>query len=229
MRRDIRVVGERFGEQMAGLGNLQFLPTKEEAMRALTEETAKTKEKLTATRFSPADISIEDDYWHELRKAAFDPTIFSTRIHSLAHRDRSAIDGLCRLVSELRGAPRFRLAVAMFNNAFELILSDERECIFCFHDQGMTVRNGFRIEGNQPSSAKIVANFGSTLRRMVEDCHIVVDFERFVRTEEDVERLQAYLRHLHEEYREGRIPRPVHHSEMDDFISASVMIDPSLR
>lgn len=223
VRRDLNVVAQRFGEQMAGLGNLQFLPTKEDAMHALTEETARTQEKLIATRFSPADITIEDEYWHAIRKTAFDPSILYTRIHSLAHRDHSSIDGLCRLVQELKGAPRFRLGVAMFNNSFELILVDERECIFCFHDHGMTVRNGFRIEGTQPSSAKIVANFAATLGRMVEDCHIVIDFDRYVRTEGDVQQLQSYLRRLHDEYRNGHIPRPIHHSEMDDFIAETVM------
>lgn len=225
IRRDIIRVSDRFGERMSGLGNLQFFPSKDDTMKALTDETNSCREKLIATRFSPGDIMIEDDYWKSIRSVAFNPSILYIRIHSLAHRSTSCVEGLCRLVAEMRGSSRFQLGVAMYNNSFELILSDERECIFCFHDLTMTVRNGFKIDGSQPSSGRIVSNFDATLRRMIDDCHIVIDFDRFVKTDEDVRRIQHYLRSLHEGYRQGRFPPAVHASDMEDFV-ANVVLAP---
>jgi len=64
VRKDIKTVAARFGAQMAGLGNLQFYPTKDETFRELTRQTYQATEKLIATRFPPADISVEDEYWN---------------------------------------------------------------------------------------------------------------------------------------------------------------------
>jgi hypothetical protein len=225
LRRELQDVSRHFGEQMAGLGNLQFYGTKDETMRQLTRETRGAKEKLIATRFSPADIRVESEYWAAIKDRAFDPSILYIRIHCLAHTDPSAVEGVCRLVEELRGAKQFQLAIAMFNNSFEIIIGDERECIFCFHDLSMTIRNGFRLDSTQPNSSRVIANLDSTLRRMLEACHIVIDFERFVQSNADVRCLQDYLRGLHSEYCAGHLPRPVHPSEMDRFLRTKVFAE----
>ncbi len=222
MRQEMHDVSGEFGRQMTGLGNLQFYPTKDETMEALAHETHGAKEKLIATRFSPADISVETDYWATIKQRAFDPSILYIRIHCLAHMEKSAITGVCRLIEELRGAQRFQLAIAMFNNSFEIIIADERECIFCFNDLSMTIRNGFRLDSVQPNSARVVANFDSTLRSMLEDCHIIVDFGEFVQTAADVRALQSYLKRIHEDYRGGRLPRPIHTSEMEEYLRTNV-------
>jgi len=222
VRKDLKVVSTQFGAQMAGLGNLQFFPTKDETFKELVKQTNQATEKLIATRFSPADISVEGEYWDAMRQRAFDPKVLYIRIHSLAHTSSSCIDGVCRLISEFRGAQNFRLAVAFFNNSFEMIISDERECIFCFHDLQMTIRNGFRVDTNLPSSAKVVANFDSTLRRMLEKCYLVIDFGKYVKTIEDVENLQNHLRIMHKEFSQGSVPRSVHPSDMEDFIKSEV-------
>lgn len=218
VRRDLSRVASQVGAQMAGIGNLQFFATKAETLDALVEETISAKEKLIATRFSPADISTEDAYWRAIRQKAMDPKVLYVRIHCLAHSSSTAIDGVCRLVSELRGAEQFRLAITFANNSFEMILSDEKECMFCFHDLEMTIRNGFRVDRNLPSSAQVVDNFGSTLRRMIEDSYLVIDFGRWVRSVEDVERLQTHLRRVHAEFRTGRLPEVVHPSRREDFL-----------
>jgi hypothetical protein len=158
LRREFHEMSKAFSQQVAGLGNLQFFPTKDETMDALTAQTISAKEKLIATRFSPADIALESSYWEAIRKRAFDPSVLYIRIHCLAHMDSQALNGVCRLVEELRGAKRFQLAIAMFNNSFEVIIADERECIFCFNDLSMTIRNGFRLDSLQPhtGSTKLV-------------------------------------------------------------------------
>jgi len=218
VRRDVSRLASQVGVQVAGIGNLQFFPSKAETFDALTAETIGAKEKLIATRFSPADITTEDSYWGAIRQKAMDPHVLYVRIHSLAHPSATAIDGVCRLISELRGAPQFRLAIALYNNSFELILSDEKECVFCFHDLEMTIRNGFRVDRNLPSSAQVVDNFGSTLRRMIDDCYIVVDFGRWVRTAEDADKLQAHLRAVHARFKEGKLPDPIHPSRVEAFL-----------
>jgi hypothetical protein len=53
---------------------------------------------------------------------------------------------------------------------------------------------------------------------MLADCHIVVDFEQFVQSSADVEALQRYLRRLHGEYCQGRIPKPIHGSEVEAYL-----------
>lgn len=224
VRKDIRVVSARFGAQMAGLGNLQFYPTKDETFKELTRQTYQASEKLIATRFSPADISIEDEYWNAIRQKAFDQKVLYVRIHSLAHTSSSSIDGVCKLISELRGARNFRLAIAFFSNSFEIIISDEKECVFCFHDLQMTIRNGFKVDSMTQSGARIVSNFDSTLRRMLETCYLTIDFDRYVKTTEDVERLQQHLRQVHKEYLQGKLPRSIHLADMEDFLASQVFV-----
>lgn len=218
LRRDFTEVSSRFTQQMAGLGNLHFFPTKDATIEALTAETMAAKEKLIATRFSPADIALESDYWAAIKRRAFDPSVLSIRIHSLAHTDESALVGACRLVEELRGAQRFQLAIAMFNNSFEIIVADELECIFCFNDLSMTIRNGFRLDSSQPNSERLIDNFEDTLRRMLGDCHVIIDFETFVQSQSDVRAVQSFLKKLHTDYREGRLPKPVHANEMVSYL-----------
>lgn len=219
LRRQVSSVEGRVGAQMAGLGNLQFYATKDETFAALKTETLSAKEKLIATRFSPADISIESEYWSVIRQRAMDSSLLSIRIHSLAHHSSSALEGVCRLIADLRGASQFRLAIALFNNSFELILADDRECVFCFHDLEMTIKNGFSVDTNMPAGSQIVSNFGSTVRRMIDDCYLVVDFGRWVRTTDDVEKLQEHLRGVHSQYRKGQFPHRIEPSRTEDFLT----------
>ncbi len=219
LRRQVSSVEGRVGAQMAGLGNLQFYATKDETFGALKAETLTAKEKLIATRFSPADISIESEYWSVVRQRAMDPSLLSIRVHSLAHHSSTALEGICRLIADLRGATQFRLAIALYNNSFELILADDRECVFCFHDLEMTIKNGFSVDTNMPAGAQIVSNFGSTVRRMIDDCYLVVDFGRWVKTTDDVERLQGHLRQVHSRYRQGQIPHRVEPNKTEDFLT----------
>lgn len=219
LRRQVSTVEGRVGAQMAGLGNLQFYATKEETFGALKTETLTAKERLIATRFSPADISVESEYWGVVRQRAMDASVLTIRIHSLAHHSSTALEGVCRLVADLRGASQFRLAVALYNNSFELILADDRECVFCFHDLEMTIKNGFSVDTNMPTGAQIVANFGSTVRRMIDDCYLVVDFGRWVKTTDDVEKLQAHLREVHAAYRRGQLPHRIEPSKTEDFLT----------
>jgi hypothetical protein len=58
----------------------------------------------------------------------------------------------------------------------------------------MTVKNGFKVDSSSPSNASVVENYGVAFRRMLHKCYIVVDFEKFVRTEEEVKMLQDHLR-----------------------------------
>jgi hypothetical protein len=222
LRREMHEISDQFGQQMAGLGNLRFFSTKDDTMRELTLETRGAQEKLIATRFSPEDISVETEYWSAIKERAFDPSVLYVRIHCLAHADNSAINGVCRLIEELRGARRFELGIAMYNNSFEIIIADERACIFCFHDHSMTIRNGFKLDSAQPNSARVVANFDSTLRRMMEACHVMIDFEQFVQSAADVRALQEYLRDLHREYRAGRLPKPIHAADMEEYLRTEV-------
>lgn len=225
LRREFHEVTKSFSQQVAGLGNLQFFPTKDLTIQALTAQTLSAKEKLIATRFSPTDIAIESEYWDAIRKRAFDPSILYIRIHCLAHMDSQAVDGICRLIEELRGAQRFQLAIAMFNNSFEIIIADERECVFCFNDLSMTIRNGFKLDSGQPNTGRVVANFDSTLRRMLDDCHVIIDFEKFVQSVADVRALQQYVRRLHAGYQDGHIPKPVHASEMESYLRRQLAQD----
>lgn len=208
----------QIGNQVAGLGNLQFFPSKEVTFNQLIEQTARARDKLIATRFSPADISTESDYWLAIKQRALDPSLLYIRIHSLAHHSPTCIDGICRLIDEFRGASQFRLGIAAYNNSFELILSDEQQCIVCFHDLEMTIRNGFRIDANMPSSAKVVANFEDTLRHMLASCYLVIDFGRHVQTLEQAECIKRHLRQVHAGYREGRIPHSIHARDVDDYL-----------
>ena len=222
LRRGLYEVSRKFTQEVAGLSNLQVYSTKDATIGALTQETLGAKEKLIATRFSPTDISLESEYWAAIKQRAFDPSLLYIRIHSLAHTDSRAVDGVCRLVEELRGAQRFQLGIAMFNNSFEIIVADEQECVFCFNDLSMTIRNGFRLDSSQPNSGRVVANFDNTLRRILEDCHVIIDFEKFVQSSTDVSALQSYLRRLHNEYREGRLPKPVHASQMENYLQTEL-------
>lgn len=221
-KKDLEVVVNKFGSQVAGLGNMIFFPTKEETFKNLTAETYRATEKLMATRFSPADISTESEYWGAIKERAFDPTILYIRIHSLAHTSSTSIDGVCKLIAELRGARQFRLGIAFFNNEFELIVADDHECVFCFHDLEMTIKNGFRVDKNLPSSVGVVDNFGASFRRMLEKCYIVIDFEKFVRTEDDVKMLQDHLRKMHKEYCQGMIPKPISRVDMENYLKSDV-------
>jgi hypothetical protein len=222
VRQELHEVSQKFTQQVAGLGNLQVYATKDATIEALTKQALNAKEKLIATRFSPTGISLETEYWAAIKLRAFDPSLLYIRIHCLAHTDSSAIDGVCRLIEEFRGAKRFQLGIAMFNNSFEIIAADERECIFCFNDLSMTIRNGFRLESSQPDSARVVANFDNTLRRILEECHVIIDFEKHVQSATDVSALQRYLRRLQSEYIAGQLPKPIHSSQMESYLAAEL-------
>ncbi len=224
-RKDLELIAARLRAQVAGLGNLMFYSTKDEAFKNLSAMTLQAKEKIMATRFSPADISTESEYWFAIKQRAMDQSVLSVRIHSLAHRSSSCIDGVCKVIREFRGAKQFRLGIAFFNNAFEMIIADDRECVVCFHDLEMTIRNGFRVDTNLPSSAGVVTNFGDTYRRMLENCYLLIDFERFVNSDEDVRNLEAFLRARHKEYCEGRLPKAVHLGEMEEYLKDNVFVN----
>lgn len=213
----------RFDAQMKGLGHLTYFPSKEEAFIHLTDQTNAAREKLMATRFSPGDISTEDEYWLAIKRAALDPKVLSIRVHSLAHANTTAIDGVCKLIEEFRGAPNFRLGITFFSNEFEIIVADDKQCIFCFHDLNMTIKNGFRVETSLPGSAGLVDNIGDTFRRILDRSYIVVDFEKFVKTDEDVKKLQTHLRQVHSDYVDGKMPRLVHTSRMESYLADEVL------
>ncbi len=221
-RKDLEDVTTRLRAQVAGLGNIVFFSTKEETFKNLTSLSVQAHEKLMATRFSPADISTETEYWNAVRQCAFDPKILYIRVHSLAHPTSSTADGLCKLISELRGARQFRLGIAFFNNEFEMIISDDKECIFCFHDLNMTIKNGFRVDTTLPSNAAVVANFGDTFRHILDKCYLVFDFEKFIQTDADVKALQEFLLQAHKDYCEGKLPKPIHANQMELFLKNSV-------
>jgi hypothetical protein len=221
-RKDLEDVTARLRAQVAGLGNIMFFPTKEETFKNLTSLSIQAHEKLMATRFSPADISIETEYWNAIRQCAFDPKVLYVRIHSLAHPTTSTVDGLCKLISELRGSRQFRLGITFFNNEFEMIIADDKECIFCFHDLEMTIKNGFRVDTTLPSNAAVVANFGETFRHILDKCYLIVDFEKFIQTDADVKALQEFLRQTHKDYCEGKLPKPIHANQMETFLRNTV-------
>lgn len=208
--------------QVAALANGRFYPTKDETFRRLAAMTMRSQQVLMATRFSPGDITLDAEYWKAVREKAFDHRVLSIRVHSLAHLTVKPVDVLCKVIEQFRGADQFTLGVAFFNNDFEMIVSDDEDCIFCFHDFEMTIRNGVHFDSSLATSRAIVANFGETFRRMLDRCYLVVEFERFVRTEEDVRKLQAFVRHVHREYCKGVrtvLERP---RDMDGFLRDNV-------
>ena len=223
--RQVETLVKRFREDVAGLGNIHFFPTKEETYRHLRQLTLNAREKLMATRFSLGDISHEKEYFQAVRDLAFNPEVLSIRVHSLAHRSKSAIEGVCRIIEDFAGARNFRLGIAFFNNSFEIVLADDATCVFCFHDLGMTVKNGFKVDSSQPCNRDVVANMGLTFRKMVEACYIVVDFSRYVRSPSDAERLCDHLRCMHNDFCEGRLPTPVPVHEMEGYLASRVFAD----
>jgi hypothetical protein len=197
--------------QVAPLTNARFYHTKDETFRKLAVMTSKSHQVLLATRFSPGDITFDTTYWSAVTEKAFDPNVLSIRIHSLAHRSSRPVDVLCKIIAQFKGAHQFTLGIALFGNEFEMIIADDEECIFCFHDFDMTIRNGVHFDSNLPSSRDIVSNFGETFRSMLARCYLVIDFDQWVRTDEDVLNLQEFARKIHEQYCNGSIlERPQH-------------------
>lgn len=221
-RKDLEDVTTRLRAQVAGLGNIEFFPTKEETFKNLTSLSIQAREKLMATRFSPADISIESEYWNAIKQCAFDPKVLYVRIHSLAHPTTTTVEGLCKLIAELRGSRQFRLGITFFNNEFEMIIADDKECVFCFHDLEMTIKNGFKVNTNLPSNAAVVANFGETFRHILDKCYLVIDFEKFVQTDADVRALQEFIREAHKNYCDGKLPESIHSTQMEAFLRSTV-------
>ncbi|MHB8165648.1 MAG: hypothetical protein ACYDDT_02570 [Sulfuricella sp.] len=217
-------LADRFKAEVAGLGNISFFSTKDETFSQLVSLTNNTKEKLMASRFSTGDISTESEYWNAIKKRAYDPHTTSLRIHCLAHASTTAVNGVCKLVNEFAGATNFWLGIAFFNNSFEVIISDDKDCVFCFHDLEMTIKNGFHVDGTKPSNRDIVANMGDTFRRMLEECYIVIDFARFVRTPEEAQRICDHLRSVHDDFVNGIIPTPVAHHKKEEFMTNLVKV-----
>ncbi|MHB8166763.1 MAG: hypothetical protein ACYDDT_08335 [Sulfuricella sp.] len=83
----------------------------------------------------------------------------------------------------------------------------------------MTIKNGFLVEGTQPSNRDILANMGYTFRHMLDECYIVIDFGRFVRTQEEAQKICDHLRSVHEDFGKGMIPTPVAHYKTDEFLT----------
>lgn len=108
------------------------------------------------------------------------------------------------------------------NNNFDMIIVDDQDCLFCFHDFQMTIKNGFRVDKSSPSSSHVVENMGATYRRMLDSCYVQIDFGKFVKTEEDVRKLQHHLTEMHRRYCEGRLPKVMHTSEMEGFLRSRV-------
>jgi hypothetical protein len=208
--------------QITPLTNARFYRTKDETFTKLAGMTARSQQVLMATRFSPGDITLDAEYWSAVTEKAFDPDVLSIRIHSLAHRSSRPVEVLCKVVDQFKNAQQFTLGIALFNNAFEMIISDDEECIFCFHDFDMTIRNGIHFDSNLPSSRAIVSNFGETFRRMLDRCYLVIDFDRWVCSEEDVQDLQVFIRRTHEEYGDGTLLERPH--RVEDFLRDQVFV-----
>lgn len=214
---------EMLDTKIATLANVRYFATKDETFKRLTGMTIRAQQVLMATRFSSGDITLDEEYWAAAAQRALDPSILSIRIHSLAHHTSRPVDVLSKIIEQFKGAQQFTLGVAFFNNEFEMIISDDEEAIFCFHDFEMTIRNGLYIDSSWPSGEAIVRNFGDTFRRMLGRCHLVIEFDRFVRNDQDVKRLQSFLRSVHEEYSQGDLfGRP---RDMDDFLQGRVFSD----
>jgi hypothetical protein len=206
--------------EIVPLANARFFSTKEETFRRLIAMTTRAQQVLLATRFSPGDITLDQDYWMAVKQRAMDPTLSSIRVHSLAHHTSRPLGTVFKLIDEFRGAQQFTLGIALFSNAFEMIIVDDDESMLCFHDFEMTIRNGVHFDSSAPSSQGIVQNCGDTFRRMLERCSLVVAFDEFVRTEQDVERLKAFLKRMHQDYCRGTLPaRP---ADMEDFLRNKV-------
>lgn len=109
VRSDVARLSTQMGSQVAGLGNLRYFATKEDTFKELTVMTLQAREKLLATRFSPGDISTEAEYWDAIKQVALDPKTLNIRIHCLAHTSSIALEGLCKLIAEFRGARQFVL------------------------------------------------------------------------------------------------------------------------
>jgi hypothetical protein len=219
-RKDLGMVLAKLQDQVSGMGNLIFYPTKEETFKMLCTMTRQAKEKVMSTRFSSGDISTESDYWCEVKHKAISPSVMCTRVHCLAHKSSKCIDGVCRIVNDFCGAKQFLLGITFQNNEFEMIITDDRECMICFHDLEMTIRNGFKVDASLPNSAGMVSNFGDTYRRILNSCYVVIDFEKFVRNTDDIRSVQNFLRAKHKEYCDGKLPKPVHPDELEKLIAS---------
>lgn len=217
-RKDLNVISERLRTQVAGLGNMTFFSTKKEAFENLTIMTRQAKDKVLATRFSSADISVESEYWDEIRLRAMDQKIMSIRVHCIAHKSSSCIDGLCKIIQEFCGAKQFQLGITFCNNDFEMIIVDDKECVVCFHDLDMTIKNGFKVDDSLPSSASIVANFNDTYRNIINNCYLIIDFGKFVHNQNDVTILKNLLIELHKNYCDGYLPTQRHKDDLENYL-----------
>jgi hypothetical protein len=196
-------------EQVAPLGNVRFYPSEGETFRRLAGMTWRAQRVVKATRLSPGDITMATEgYWEEVKRKACDPSVFSIRIHSLAHPAKKPVRNVCRLIEELRDAQNFQLGIAFFENEFEIIMSDNKECIVCFHQLGQIIGNGLHFDSTLPKGKEIVDNFGETFTGMQTRCHVLIDFDEWVNTKDDIKKLQAFVHRAHEQYLAGTEPKP---------------------
>lgn len=215
-------LGNAINCEIGSLANVRFYSTKEETFRRLTAMTMEARQLLMATRFSPGDIISEAEYWKAVKERALDSSILSIRIHSLAHRTRRPVEVIGQLIEQFKGAQGFTLGIALFGNESEMIVSDGKEAIFCFHEFDRTIRNGVHFDSRLPSSEAIVASFDDTFRSMLFRCYVEIPFDTFVRSDADVADLQAFVRKTHLEYCAGSaLKRP---DDMEDFLREQVFV-----
>jgi hypothetical protein len=188
------------------LANVRFYNSQDETFRRLADMTWRADRVVKATRFSPGDITQAGDYWQEIKGKACDPNVRSIRIHSLAHPTKRPVHNLSKLVEQLKEAKSFQLGIAFFENEFEIIIADDQECIVCFHQPGEIIGNGLHFDSTLPKGEGIVDKFVQTFGDMRERCHVLVDFDEWVSTPDDISKLQAFINRAHDQYLDGTEP-----------------------
>lgn len=203
------------------LANVRFYDSQDETFRRLAAMTWRAKGVVRATRFSPGDITgATGDYWKEIKEKACDPNVRSIRIHSLAHPTKGPVENLSKLVEELKDAQNFQLGIAFFENEFEIIIADDQECIVCFHQPGEIIGNGLHFDSTLPKGKGIVDKFVHTFGDMRGRCHVLVDFDKWVSTPDDIKKLQAFINRAHDQCLAGT--EPEHYGDDPKFLRDEV-------
>jgi hypothetical protein len=203
------------------LANVRFYDSQDETFRRLAAMTWRAKSVVKATRFSPGDITQSTgDYWQEIKEKACDPNVRSIRIHSLAHPGKGPVENLSKLVEQLKDAQNFQLGIAFFENEFELIIADDQECIVCFHQPWEIIGNGLHFDSTLPKGKDIVERFVRTFDDMRGRCHVLVDFDKWVSTPDDIKKLQAFINRAHDQCLNGT--EPEHYGDDPKFLRDEV-------
>jgi hypothetical protein len=224
-RKDLQSIKKEFENKSYIEHTIQYVGTKKMSFERLAQITSETTDRIIATRFSPGDISVESGYWKVIKEKAMDEKITSIRIHSLAHHDDMALNGAKKLIDELKGAKNFILGIAFFNNCFEIIISDDKKVFLCFHDNmhdnHRAIKNGFLLE-----ELRITTAIVKTCEQMLNNCHIQIDFGRYVQNEKSAEQLKKYVDKMYSQYSKTRIVLPIiHHDHLDNHLRENVFVD----